>query len=195
MQNHNEKHTSGLKTDDTFVRAVPHELTPDETARLIALIDADSSTGTIVDSAPGGNAQQFRRSRIRFLDTLEHEWLCNKLTPIAETANRLYRFKIFSIRELQLAFYDEGDKGFYDWHLDISPGNMFRKISISILLNDPSEFEGGDVEFYTGGQLQRAVRSNTAAVVFPSFMIHRVTPVTRGRRYVLITWIEGDDWQ
>jgi predicted 2-oxoglutarate/Fe(II)-dependent dioxygenase YbiX len=193
-------HQSGLVPSDAFVQVIPHDFTPSELAQLRALIDEESAQGSIqsVDQLEGGLAQQ-RRSRTRHLNPMEYSWVCGKLRPIVIALNRKYRFDIFGISELQLAYYDAADEGFYNWHMDIDPGQMSRKITLSMALSDPADYEGGDVEFNTGGNtdelVQTAPRSQTDLVAFPPFVLHRVTPVTRGRRYVLIAWIHGNDWR
>ncbi len=68
----------------------------------------------------------------------------------------------------------------------------FRKLSSTLLLNDPSEFEGGDLELFQGGSMNgpfpKAERRAGCVFIFPSFMMHRVAPVTKGVRKSLIVW-------
>ncbi|WP_369809252.1 2OG-Fe(II) oxygenase [Oceanicoccus sp. KOV_DT_Chl] len=71
---------------------------------------------------------------------------------------------------------------------------MRRKISISIPLNDPSEYEGGELQFNAGGLLLTPDQEKGKALMFPSWMMHRVTPVTLGRRYSMVVWIHGPNW-
>ena len=97
----------------------------------------------------------------------------------------------------QYAEYSKG--GFYNWHMDSSVGmsNMppVRKISMTLLLNDPKEFEGGELEMYGGDRLNS--QSNKFklkrgyAIFFASFFLHRVNPVTKGNRKSLVMWFGG----
>ena len=91
----------------------------------------------------------------------------------------------------QFTEYPEG--GFYDWHMDCDV-NMaheppVRKISMTLLLNDPSEFEGGDLELMAPGKFAELKQGH--AIVFASFLNHRVNPVKRGVRQSLVVWFGG----
>ena len=92
----------------------------------------------------------------------------------------------------QLSRYKSSDEGHYDWHIDAdAPVNdIQRKLSISILLSDPSEFEGGELQF-KGIENDKILTKQGSIVVFPSFIEHRVTPVTKGVRYSAVTWASG----
>ena len=93
--------------------------------------------------------------------------------------------------QAQFTEYPEG--GFYDWHMDCDV-NMtheppVRKISMTLLLNDPSEFEGGDLELMAPDKKAKLKQGH--AVMFASFLNHRVAPVTRGVRQSLVMWFGG----
>ena len=91
----------------------------------------------------------------------------------------------------QYTEYPEG--GFYDWHVD-NDVNMqheppVRKISMTLLLNDPSEFEGGDLELMAPGKFAELKQGH--AIIFASFLNHRVNVVKRGIRQSLVVWFGG----
>ena len=91
----------------------------------------------------------------------------------------------------QFTEYPEG--GFYDWHMDCDV-NMeheppVRKISMTLLLNDPSEFEGGDLELMAPGKFAELKQGH--AIIFASFLNHRVNPVKKGTRQSLVCWFGG----
>ena len=69
-------------------------------------------------------------------------------------------------------------------------------ISVSINLSDSDDYEGGDFEFgitdKDGKDLIKGNRSKGSLLIFPAFLSHRVTPITKGKRYSIITWMEGD---
>lgn len=83
--------------------------------------------------------------------------------------------------------------GFYEWHMDsdvhMEKEPPVRKISMTILLNNPSEFEGGDLEIMGPGKSPKLTQGQ--AVIFASFLNHRVTPITRGMRQSLVMWFGG----
>jgi len=64
-----------------------------------------------------------------------------------------------------------------------------RKISMTLLLNDPSEFEGGHLELTTPGNYKPMKQGH--AICFASFLNHRINPVTRGMRQSLVVWFGG----
>ena len=90
---------------------------------------------------------------------------------------------------IQYTVYNGGKKGdFYNWHTDTGPGMNHRKISMSILLSDPKEYTGGDLELERGGRLKL---KKGEGVMFPSYMNHKVHPVTSGVRKSLVIWFVG----
>jgi PKHD-type hydroxylase len=107
---------------------------------------------------------------------------------IAE-ANRFFKFELDGLHEsLTLLRYIESD--FVDWHYDLNEGqSATRKLSISVLLNDPSEYSGGEFELFPSTNLGRL--PSGCAVVFPSYLPHRVTTVTGGTRIVATGFFSG----
>lgn len=100
---------------------------------------------------------------------------------------------------MQYTTYTSEDKGFYDYHQD-SMGSTIkdnvdqrlpRKFSISLQLSDPSEYEGGDLLIKSGVTPGVAPKAKGQVVGFPSFMLHKVTPVTSGIRRSLVVWVTG----
>jgi len=93
--------------------------------------------------------------------------------------------------QAQFTEYPEG--GFYDWHMDcdvvMAHEPPVRKISMTLLLNDPSEFEGGDLELMSPGKFKPLKQGH--ATCFASFINHRVAPVTKGIRQSLVVWFGG----
>lgn len=125
----------------------------------------------------------------------ENAWIFDKLGYAIAIANTEYfKFNLLGIiHGIQLLHYKGEDKGHYHWHVDI--GNetaATRKISVSVPLSDPSEYEGGSLEFNNGGILVGA-NEKGSITMFPSYMLHRVTPLTSGERWVMVIWIHGSD--
>jgi PKHD-type hydroxylase len=98
--------------------------------------------------------------------------------------------------ETQIGRYKSTDEGYYDWHIDAgAPKNgIQRKLSCVILLNDPSEFEGGILQL-KGMEDQNVLDKQGSIIVFPSFIEHKVTPVTKGVRYSAVTWASGPSFR
>ncbi|HZF30966.1 MAG TPA: 2OG-Fe(II) oxygenase [Gammaproteobacteria bacterium] len=145
----------------------------------------------------GGTNATIRRSRVVFLGAEQkYGWLYDRLWAAAQECNRLFFCVAVAGVEanVQLARYDSANRGFYDWHTDFAGVRPLRKLSISIQLSNPEDYEGGDLELLYGTEPHKMDRSRGTFIVFPSFMLHRVTPVTRGVRWSLVSWILGRRW-
>lgn len=114
------------------------------------------------------------------------------LKNIIKEANKIFNYKICAIQDIQYLEYNVGD--YYKMHTDISNdlGSM-RKISFSWILNE--NFEGGELNIYNGGEKHTVVNKNNFVTAFTSFFTHEVTPVTKGKRKVLVCWANGDSWR
>lgn len=98
-------------------------------------------------------------------------------------------FQLGRPEPVQLTSYDKN--GFYGWHEDWEPLDnkaTVRKISVVILLSDPTDFEGGEFQFDNLGTVEM---KRGSVIAFPSFLRHQVTPVTSGKRYSAVCWING----
>ena len=95
----------------------------------------------------------------------------------------------------QFTHYPTG--GFYDWHMDNDVHGQFqqpvRKISMTLLLSDPSTFEGGELEFMSKGKTAKLKQGQ--AIFFASWLQHRVKPVTQGERSSLVMWFGGPSFK
>jgi predicted 2-oxoglutarate/Fe(II)-dependent dioxygenase YbiX len=170
-------------------------LTDAEIDRLIADHGSRVTAGQL---GGGGADQRVRRSQVVFLGTEQaNRWLYDRVWAAARECNRLFFNVDISAVEgnIQLARYDGLDQGFYDWHTDFAGFRPLRKISVSIQLSRPEDYEGGDLELLFGNQPEQMERARGTFIAFPSFVLHRVTPVTRGTRWSLVAWILGDRWR
>lgn len=146
----------------------------------------------------GNTDATIRRSQVVYLGIGDkYRWLYERVWAAAQECNR--RFFCVDVggveSELQLARYDASDQGFYGWHTDFAGNRPLRKLSISIQLSNGEDYDGGDLELLYEKQPHALDRSRGAFLVFPSFMLHRVTPVTRGTRWSLVAWIGGRRWR
>ena len=101
-----------------------------------------------------------------------------------------WNFEIEYPQQVQIGRYAKD--GHYSWHVDSQipdEQNFQRKLSCSILLNDASEYEGGDLEIKNVSAEPPKTRGSV--IVFPSTLEHRVTPVTSGIRYSAVCWVMG----
>jgi PKHD-type hydroxylase len=138
-----------------------------------------------------------RKSRIAWA---HHDEEIRKLTEHhAQLINRSdYAFDIYPIgcNEIQYTEYHSSNEGKYDWHDDLISSNNIshksqRKLSLIFQLSNPNNYEGGDIEFMNIDVDQNVLKQQGTIIAFPSFIKHRVTPVTSGVRNSIVTWIEG----
>ena len=139
-----------------------------------------------------------RRSQVKWLshDNATKQFLWQYI----QQANRnAFGFNIDNLGDIQYTEYEETDEGHYDWHHDInwSQDRAYdRKLSITVQLTDGSEYEGGQFEFSEVANPDLGASKKLGTVlVFPSYLKHRVTPVTKGKRISLVGWFEGPRWK
>ena len=107
------------------------------------------------------------------------------------TANKIagWNYDLTETEKIQIGKYGVG--GFYKWHID---GNSLeenpRKLSFSLVLSDTQNFNGGLFEF-ENTKNDQPILEQGSIIVFPSFLKHRVTPVTEGERISAVTWMHG----
>jgi PKHD-type hydroxylase len=151
--------------------------------------------GLVVDEE---NTDKFRKSNIKWLPfDSKWEWVIDRImSQVTEANDAIWNFDLKSIIDnIQYTEYD-GNGGHYDWHLDIGPGSIsHRKISIVVQLSDPEDYVGGDLELKPGCDDLVIPRGKGNVVVFPSFLLHRVVPLTSGNRKSLVLWVGGDHYK
>ena len=127
------------------------------------------------------------------------EWLFQKFSNIVSYVNYdHFMYDITHFDAFQYTKYSSKDKQHYDWHVD-EGGNTFyssvrRKMSASIMLSDPDEYEGGEFHCILNGKVQEPVvlkPKKGDAIFFPSNIPHKVAPVTSGVRRSLVVWVLG----
>jgi PKHD-type hydroxylase len=119
-----------------------------------------------------------------------------KITNAVWSVNRqFFQFDLTGCYEpLQLGVYSAEEEGHYDWHMDslLNTNTVPRKLSMALMLSDPSEFEGGELQVMSGSNNIVSVEQKKGrAWFFPSWMLHRVTPVTKGLRRSAVLWVGG----
>ena len=134
-----------------------------------------------------------RTSHISWIPFKKMHEMYRDIEKIMKTTNgNHFGFDGMTITEMaQYTEYPEG--GFYDWHVD-NDTNMqheppVRKISMTVLLSPENQFEGGDLELMSPDKKAKLKQGH--AVMFASFLNHRVAPVTRGVRQSLVMWFGG----
>jgi len=168
---------------------------------LKALVDEQSESAQVgqagQDYATGSGVDDGRRTQVRSLHPAEHRWVYDIIAECFITANQLMRCDIVpSLSDpIQLLRYDADEAAHFRWHADTLPSDMTRKISIVVPLSLPAEYEGGELQFNQGGVLSSVKQVPGRPIAFPSWLVHQITPVTRGQRYSLVAWIRGPNWR
>ena len=139
---------------------------------------------------------KIRQSTISWIPFDKMQPVYNDINDFIQRINRNhFGFENIQItEEAQVSSYSKGQ--FYEWHTDTRT-NMkeeppVRKLSMTLLLNDPSEFEGGDLEIANETLLPM---KQGYATIFASFLQHRVTPITKGVRKSLVMWFGGEPFK
>ena len=172
--------------------------------------EAYKSDGTMKKGALK-NLQKKRKSEIVWVND---QWIYKEIHPFIHEANKTagWNFDWDFSESCQFTKYGVGQH--YGWHCDswdkpydkpddLNSHGKIRKLSVTVSLSDPSEYEGGNLEFDFRNQVDwernkkskikecTEIRPRGSIIVFPSFVWHRVNPVTRGTRYSLVIWNLG----
>ena len=135
-----------------------------------------------------------RSNDIVFIGPDGIEWLFERLTQACHEMNqKFFKFDIFGLAEgLQFTQYTAPNQ-FYKMHIDKLFMKNVRKLSIVVQLTDENEYEGGDLELIlgSGDDTVKMPRKQGKLIMFPSYILHQVTPITKGQRHSLVGWITG----
>lgn len=114
---------------------------------------------------------------------------------VSEVNRRYFHFDLDGCYEpAQLGLYTDKDKSHYDWHTDATMADCRtpRKLSMVLSLSDPHEYEGGELQLKVDNDNPiTAELKKGRAWFFPSWVLHRITPVTKGVRRSLVLWVGG----
>ena len=153
----------------------------------------------IANTIDGENHLDIRKSKIAWIDDL---YLREQLFHSINLYNKQqWNYDLDGCDSFQYGIYSDG--GHYNWHRDeevdtpiLNNKKLIRKISMTIWLNDPDEYEGGELDIEIHGpradqRYETLKLSKGSIVIFPSDKWHRVRPVTSGVRKSLVTWFRG----
>ena len=142
--------------------------------------------------------QDIRRSELNWLTKNEEtNWVFDRLSHVVSSLNADYfGFELTGFGEaLQLTNYHEAKQGMYAWHQDFGVSGVSRKLSLVLQLSDPNDYEGGELQLLTTGQPTSIQKKRGLITVFPAWTLHQVTPVIKGTRQTLVTWISGPSFK
>lgn len=161
---------------------------PEECASIVAIGNEKLEKATVANDALG----DIRESKIAWLTPKDIEFAFRRVTDSVTTLNRqFFNFDLFGLAEgFQFTRYD-APNGKYGMHIDKTLNGPVRKLSLTIQLSSPEEYEGGELALQWGIEPEVMPKAQGKLVAFPSYVLHEVKPVTKGTRYSLVAWVTG----
>jgi PKHD-type hydroxylase len=173
---------------------------------------AKSDKGEILSEKELKDLKKKRNSNVVWLS---EPWIYNEIHPYVHQANKNagWNFEWDYSEACQFTKYKKDQ--YYGWHCDsweepysnLENKNFYgkiRKLSVTCVLSKPEDYEGGELEFDFGAKepdkkhhtrICTEIKSQGSLVIFPSFVQHRVKPVTKGTRYSLVIWSLGQPYK
>jgi PKHD-type hydroxylase len=161
------------------------------------IINIAKDKGLIKGSTKGRDTKDVRDSKISWLYPVDGmDWVFRRVTDIVLNLNeRFFKFDLFGINEgFQFTNY-EAPSGKYGKHVDRGMNIPVRKLSISVQLTNPEEYEGGELYLYDDDKGTVMDKAQGTLILFPSYILHEVMPVTKGTRNSLVTWVTGKQFK
>lgn len=145
---------------------------------------------------------EMRHSKVGWIgNNQETSWFYDRMAYIARCLNgQFYKFDLWGFSEdFQYTVYDGTEESHYDWHYDMIGDDDVRlsprKLSIVLQLSNPDNYEGGNLQIITGSNFIDIKKQRGLVTAFPSYMVHRVTPVTKGIRKTIVIWVAGPQFK
>ena len=151
----------------------------------------------LIKGTTKGAVKNVRDSKISWLyPTDDMDWVFRRVTDIVLNLNeRFFKFDLFGLNEgFQFTNY-EAPSGKYGKHVDRGMNMPVRKLSISIQLTNPEKYEGGELYLYDDDKGTVMDKTQGTLILFPSYVLHEVMPVTKGERNSLVTWVTGKQFK
>jgi PKHD-type hydroxylase len=176
-------------------------LSAEEVATVLGAMDEGlMKQGRITAPGTGGLNSGIRSGKVQWIphETIGTAIFSHLFTlAVVASEERGWGFELSGIAHaLQGVRYSSDGGQHYDWHVDWGTGNaMYRKLTVVAHLSGEDEFSGGHLQIATGSSPFDAYQAAGTVTVFPTFMLHRVTPVTAGCRSAAVAWILGPSFR
>ena len=154
-------------------------------------------TGKTDEASTFNNSgSDIRKSRVAWIDNQSVRNMLYEFVDIANT--HAFHVHIYKKADIQYTEYLSSEQGHYGLHHDIdwnNNNNFDRKLSVTVQLSDSKEYEGGNFTFSEVESPNHTSKDKGTVLVFPSYLQHKVTPVTKGKRKSLVAWFQGPQWK
>jgi PKHD-type hydroxylase len=169
--------------------------TEDECKEIIKIGNLlDKKNATLIGDIIDKDARICKTSWIEYCK--DSEFIYKKITEAVIHLNENYfNFDLTGFAEpFQFTEYNEPDN-FYGYHTDSGYNQIIRKLSVTLQLTPQDQYKGGDLELLYRSEPLKMEKSVGKLVVFPSYTLHRVLPVTKGTRHSLVGWVAGPQFK
>ncbi len=153
-------------------------------------------------SASGQGYDNIRRTLVGWVErNSETEKFYRRMEEaVLELNARYFRFDLWGLTNFQYALYGGPEGGHFDWHKDYGrdptdPSREPRKLTLSLQLSNPSDYEGCELQVRAGNQIDVAPKVRGTLVAFPANILHQVTPIGSGTRKALVLWAVGPEFR
>lgn len=195
--------TSNIQPDLTMIDysppyfIIPTGLPPtvlDEMVKDVSSLEGSLDKATVVGRQVN---EKLRKSRVEWI--APDNWVSCLMSQLVHYANQEFFHLDLTCwtGAIQYTHYEKGS--FYGWHTDASSSfakeNEIRKLSISLLVSDPEDYEGGELQFHTLHSSSEVKLNKGDAIIFSSMVAHRVKKVKSGVRKSLVGWMGGPPWR
>jgi len=167
-----------------------------EIESILKLCDKLKKEVVIVDD--GTTKDEVRRTEIGMLPSnSKTNWIYERLIELSSEANKdmNWDFDLDGMYEdIQYSIYHDNG-GHYQWSSDIGDGYIHRKLSVTLQLSTPEEYEGGEIEYNLGSRILKAPSESGTLTIHPSYLLHRTNPIVSGVKKTLVLWISGNPFK
>jgi len=160
----------------------------------------DALTHQKAELSGGGPADAIRVTRVAwFRRDAQTEAIYRRMEEAVLMLNgRFFRYDLSGLVDFQYAIYDGSEGGHFDWHKDYgraygAESQEPRKLTLSLQLSQ--DYDGCELQARSGNAIDIAPKTRGTLVAFPAYVLHRVTPITRGVRKSLVVWAAGPEFR
>lgn len=153
-------------------------------------------------SGGGQGYEHIRSTLVAWVErNAETELLYRRMEEAVLALNaRFFRFDLSGLASFQYALYGGQGGGHFDWHKDYGrdpadPAREPRKLTLSLQLSAPGDYEGCELQVRAGNQIDTAPKARGTVIAFPANVLHQVTPIRSGQRRALVAWAVGPEFR